>query len=101
MDPAQCLLVVFLPPYRWIIGADAVHHLFLGGWVSYAQLELFLNSGLAGEFKREYPDAKLIAVDEAIQKKKDEGLKFDGGMQSSLTPYYLTSLCASFISMGG
>ena len=46
---------------RWIIGPDAVHHLFLG------------------EFKKEFPEAKLIAVDEAIQKKKKEGLQFDGG----------------------
>ncbi|KAJ3479916.1 hypothetical protein NLI96_g8731 [Meripilus lineatus] len=53
-----------LGPVKWIIGADAVHHLFLGG--AYC------------DFKREYPDAKLIAVDEAIKKKVDEGLKFDG-----------------------
>ena len=31
-----------------------------------------------GQFKKEYPDAKLIAVEEAIQKKKKEGLTFDG-----------------------
>ena len=46
---------------RWIIGPDAVHHLFLG------------------EFKREFPDAKVIAVHEAIQKKTKEGIEFHGG----------------------
>jgi len=45
-------------PVKYIIGADAVHHLFLG------------------EFKKEYPDAKLIAVEDAIQKRQD--LSFDG-----------------------
>lgn len=48
-----------LGPVKYIIGADAVHHLYLG------------------EFKKEYPSAKLIAVEEAIQKKV-EGLTFDG-----------------------
>lgn len=38
-----------------------------------------------GEFKKQYPDAKVIAVDEAIKKKEKEGLKFDGG----------TSCCAA------
>jgi len=60
-----------LGPVKWIIGADAVHHMFLG------------------EFKKEYPDAKLIAVEEAIQKKTQEGLKFDGswGADPSDTKY--------------
>lgn len=43
---------------RYIIGADAVHYLYLG------------------EFKKEYPDAKLIAVEDAIQKRPE--LTFDG-----------------------
>jgi len=47
-------------PVKWIIGANAVHHMYLG------------------EFKKQYPDAKLIAVKEAADKKVDEGLKFDG-----------------------
>lgn len=46
---------------RWIVGPDAVHHLFLG------------------EFKKEFPDAKVVAVHEAIQKKTKEGIQFDGG----------------------
>lgn len=33
----------------------------------------------AGEFKKAYPDAKLLAVEEAIQKHKEKNLKFDGG----------------------
>lgn len=35
-----------------------------------------------GDFKKQYPDAKVIAVDEAIKKKEKDGLKFDGGMSS-------------------
>ncbi|EJF63626.1 hypothetical protein DICSQDRAFT_101499 [Dichomitus squalens LYAD-421 SS1] len=60
-----------LGPVKWIIGPDAVHHLFLG------------------DFKKEFPEAKLIAVDEAIQKKKKEGLQFDGawGKDSPDTKY--------------
>ncbi|KIP02423.1 hypothetical protein PHLGIDRAFT_130737 [Phlebiopsis gigantea 11061_1 CR5-6] len=49
-----------LGPVKYIVGGDAVHHLFLG------------------EFKRNYPTAKLIAPEEAIQKKVEEGLTFDG-----------------------
>ncbi|KAH9948003.1 hypothetical protein B0H21DRAFT_821354 [Amylocystis lapponica] len=47
-------------PVKWIIGADAVHYMFLS------------------EYKKQYPDAKLIAVEDAIKKKPEEGLKFDG-----------------------
>ncbi len=64
---------------RWIIGADAIHHLFLGklynfGWVRACPCAL----GSLGDYKKQYPDAKLIAVDEAAKKKEKEGLKFDG-----------------------
>ena len=31
-----------------------------------------------GEFKKAYPDAKLVAVEEAVEKKKGEGLDFAG-----------------------
>jgi len=60
-----------LGPVKYIIGPDAVHHLYLG------------------EFKKEYPDAKLIAVEEAIKKKESEGLVFDGawGKDPSDTKY--------------
>ncbi|KAI1792382.1 hypothetical protein LXA43DRAFT_1093625 [Ganoderma leucocontextum] len=46
----------------WIIGADIYHHMFLA------------------DFKKEYPDAKVIAVDAAKTKKAvaGAGLKFDG-----------------------
>ena len=37
---------------------------------------------ITGEFKREYPAAKVIAVEEA-QKKVPEGLVFDGGASAS------------------
>lgn len=33
---------------------------------------------ILGEFKKEYPEAKLIAVEDAVQKKETEGLTFDG-----------------------
>ncbi|KAG2111792.1 hypothetical protein BD769DRAFT_1580765 [Suillus cothurnatus] len=45
---------------KYIIGADAVHHLFLG------------------EFKRAYPNAKLIGVEGAIKNMSDKSLQFDG-----------------------
>lgn len=45
---------------KYIIGADAVHHLFLG------------------EFKRAYPNAKLIAVEDATKNMSDKSLQFDG-----------------------
>ncbi|KAM5531372.1 hypothetical protein V8D89_014965 [Ganoderma adspersum] len=49
-------------PVKWIIGADMFHHMFLA------------------DFKKEYPDAKVIAVDAAKMKKEvaGAGLKFDG-----------------------
>ncbi|PIL29221.1 hypothetical protein GSI_09270 [Ganoderma sinense ZZ0214-1] len=51
-----------LGPVKWIIGADRFHHMFLA------------------DFKKEYPDAKVIAVDAAKMKKEvaGVGLKFDG-----------------------
>ncbi|KAH8084860.1 hypothetical protein BXZ70DRAFT_957275 [Cristinia sonorae] len=48
-----------LGPVKWIVGADAVHYMFLS------------------EFKKEYPSAKVIAVDAAQANIKD-GLAFDG-----------------------
>jgi len=49
-----------LGPVKFIVGPDEGHHLYLG------------------EFKKAYPDAKLIAVEEAIQKHQGEDIKFDG-----------------------
>ncbi|KAI0634788.1 hypothetical protein C8Q77DRAFT_1253637 [Trametes polyzona] len=64
LDEATKVKLGELGPVRFhiagIIGADAVHHLFLG------------------EYKKQYPDAKVIAVEEAAQKKAKEGLKCDG-----------------------
>ncbi|KAF8067725.1 hypothetical protein FPV67DRAFT_1625895 [Lyophyllum atratum] len=45
---------------KYIVGADAVHHLYLG------------------DYKRAYPDAKLIAPKEAIERHGDKDLVFDG-----------------------
>ena len=39
-----------------------------------------MTSRRAGEFKKEYPEAKLVAVDEAVKKKSKEGLEFHGSM---------------------
>jgi len=49
-----------LGPVKFIIGPDQGHHLYLG------------------EFRKAYPNAKLIAVEEAIQKHQGEDIKFDG-----------------------
>ncbi|CAE6499674.1 unnamed protein product [Rhizoctonia solani] len=46
-------------PVKYICGADAVHHLFLG------------------QYKREYPEAKVIGVAALVAKKKGE-FEFDG-----------------------
>ena len=48
------------------------------------------NNCRVGEFKKEYPSAKLIAVEEAIKKKTGSGLVFDGGA-------YLGSFCYSYV----
>jgi len=60
-----------LGPVRYIMGADAVHHLYLG------------------DYKREYPNAKLIAPRDAIERHGDNTLKFDGawGTDPSDTKY--------------
>ncbi|KAJ7512530.1 hypothetical protein B0H11DRAFT_1699398, partial [Mycena galericulata] len=47
---------------QWIMAGDAVHHMFLGDC----------------QFKKEYPEAKLIGVEALVEKKKAEGLELDG-----------------------
>ncbi|KAF7318198.1 hypothetical protein HMN09_00328100 [Mycena chlorophos] len=49
-----------LGPVKWIVSADAVHHLFLG------------------QFKKAYPEAKTIGVAALVPKKAKEGLTLDG-----------------------
>jgi len=49
-----------LGPVKYVVGADIEHHLFLA------------------EFHKAYPDAKLVSVEEVVDKKKHEGLKFHG-----------------------
>ncbi|KAK0482378.1 hypothetical protein IW261DRAFT_1467486 [Armillaria novae-zelandiae] len=60
-----------LGPVQYIIGADAVHHLFLT------------------EFKTAYPRAKLIAPEDAIKRHDNKDLKFDGawGLDAPDTKY--------------
>ncbi|KAK0443727.1 hypothetical protein EV421DRAFT_507661 [Armillaria borealis] len=56
---------------QYIIGADAVHHMFLT------------------EFKTAYPCAKLIAPEDAIKRHDNKDLKFDGawGLDAPDTKY--------------
>ncbi|KAI6159117.1 hypothetical protein EDD17DRAFT_1702641 [Pisolithus thermaeus] len=56
---------------KYIINADAVHHLFLG------------------EFRRAYPDAKLIGVADTLKRIDDKSIRFDGlwGRDSPDTEY--------------
>ncbi|CAE6370706.1 unnamed protein product [Rhizoctonia solani] len=56
-----------LGPVKYICGADAVHHLFLG------------------QYKQEYPNAKMIGVASLVEKKKKE-FQFDGGKYNSARP---------------
>ncbi|EMD34752.1 hypothetical protein CERSUDRAFT_116952 [Gelatoporia subvermispora B] len=51
-------------PVKWIVGADSVHYLYLD------------------EFKKAYPQAKLVAEKDAIKKQADTGLNFDGAWGS-------------------
>lgn len=62
------------------MGADAVHHLYLGTlhhFVSSMSIDGFVIH--TGDYKREYPNAKLIAPKDAIERHGDNTLKFDGG----------------------
>ena len=55
-----------------------VHHLFLGS--SWLWSVGALGSDVSiGEFKKAYPNAKLIAPQAAIERHDDKNLKFDGG----------------------
>ncbi|PBK80535.1 hypothetical protein ARMGADRAFT_1056159 [Armillaria gallica] len=62
-----------LGPVQYIIGADAVHHLFL----------------TLAEFKTAYPHAKLIAPEDVIKRYDNKDLKFDGawGLDAPDTKY--------------
>jgi len=62
---------------RYIVGADVVHHLFLGMWAF--DLSKNLSQFIAGDYKKAYPNAKLIAPEGTIERHGDPGLKFDGG----------------------
>jgi len=49
-----------LGPVKYIVNPDIVHHLYLP------------------EFKRAYPEAKLLGVEETLHRSEDKTLKFDG-----------------------
>ncbi|KAJ7484534.1 hypothetical protein FB451DRAFT_1555033 [Mycena latifolia] len=55
-----------LGPVKWIMAGDAVHHMFLG------------------QFKKAYPEAKVIGVEALVEKKKAEGLELDGAYGADL-----------------
>ncbi|KAJ7098322.1 hypothetical protein C8R44DRAFT_811339 [Mycena epipterygia] len=60
-----------LGPVKWIMAADAMHHMFLA------------------QFKKVYPQAKVIGVEGTAEKKKKEGLTIDGayGVDPAGTKY--------------
>ncbi|KAJ7598658.1 hypothetical protein C8J56DRAFT_814825 [Mycena floridula] len=67
-----------LGPVKWIVAADILHHMFLA------------------EFKKAYPDAKLIGVEGLGEKKKAEGVELDGGKSTNHLPYVkLTDLLSA------
>ncbi|KAJ7598648.1 hypothetical protein C8J56DRAFT_814806 [Mycena floridula] len=53
-----------LGPVKYIMAGDIVHHIYLG------------------EFKKAYPDAKVIGMEGLAEKKAKEGLKLDGAYGS-------------------
>ncbi len=65
------------------------HHMFLGtalpSFRMHHNLSMSIPVTLSADFKKEYPDAKVIAVDAAKAKKEvaGAGLKFDGGTLST------------------
>ncbi|KIM42147.1 hypothetical protein M413DRAFT_409255 [Hebeloma cylindrosporum] len=60
LDAETKLKIDELGPVKYIIGADAVHHLFLG------------------DYKKAYPSAKLIAPEEVLSRHDDKSLTLDG-----------------------
>lgn len=54
----------------------------------------------AGEFKKEYPEAKLVAVDEAVKKKSKEGLEFHGSMPFFFQASFEMLICAPYSQFG-
>ncbi|KAI0064883.1 hypothetical protein BV25DRAFT_1822651, partial [Artomyces pyxidatus] len=54
-----------LGPVKYLVGPDSVHHIFLA------------------EYHKAYPEAKLVAVEEAINKKKAENLPWHGSWSDS------------------
>ena len=73
------------------MGADAVHHLFLGTEPGVCYVTQLTSHNFVGEFKKAYPEAKLIGVEPLIEKKKAEGLTFDGGKVEYITPTCVSS----------
>jgi len=60
LTPATQAKIDELGPLKYIVGPDAVHYMFLA------------------EFKKAYPEAKLIGIEEHLSKPSLKDLKFDG-----------------------
>jgi len=85
--------------FRYIIGADAVHHLFLGKPVLSKEMHRKLclsavDPELVGDYRKAYPSAKLIAPEAALSRHDDKTLTLDGGkfavsFNTSLSPYFI------------
>ena len=84
--------------FRYIIGADAVHHLFIGNCILSKEMyrKPCLNAAdpdLVGDYKKAYPSAKLIAPEEALSRHDDKTLTLDGGkfavsFCAPMSPYF-------------
>lgn len=72
---------LFLAPSHAKVNIDIVHHLYLS------------------EFKKTYPDAKLIGVAETLERMEDKALKFDGGKPPD-TPFICYLILDDLHSLG-
>jgi hypothetical protein len=77
------------------MGADAVHTMYLGmlpGRSSDCDADHHFRSlQKLGQFKSQYPEAKVIGVEAVVEKKKAEGLVLDGGKYSACFVLSLSS----------
>lgn len=62
------------------MGADAVHHLYLGNTSCSLKIERIINSARKAEYKKAYPEAKVIGVEPLVAKKTAQGFTLDGGL---------------------
>ena len=76
-----------LGPVKYIIGPDAEHSMYLGE-ISYFNSQIIvILLCYEGEFKRAYPDAKLVGVEEHTRKPHLLDVNFDGCEHGSIIIY--------------